>query len=222
LRRLIDLSHTVVSGATAYPGLPAPQIDDYLSFDQSHAHYAVGTEFRIGRLSMVSNTGTYLDTPAHRYRDGHDLSELPLEKVVDLQGVRVPVSTRRIPPEALAGIDVRGKAVLFQTGWSRHWRTSRYEDSDHPFVPVETAELLAASGAVLVGIDSVNIDDTSPASLGSRPAHSALLKQGVLLVEHLCNIEVIGDHAFTFSAVPVKIENLATFPVRAYAHVREE
>jgi len=221
LPRLIDLSHVIVSGATAYPGLPGPEIDDYLTFDESHAHYAAGTEFRIGRLSMVGNTGTYLDTPAHRYRDGYDLSELRLEQVVDLPGVRVPVSSRRIPPEILKDIDLNGKAVLFQTGWSRHWRTSRYGDPDHPFILSETAELLVTRGAALVGIDSVNIDDTSAESRGSRPAHSALLRWEVPLVEHLCNIEAIGDHAFTFSAVPVRVENLATFPVRAYAHLRE-
>lgn len=220
LRRLIDLSHAIVSGETEYPGLPQPRIDDYLSWDQSHDQYPDGTEFRINRITMVGNTGTYLDTPAHRYRNGYDLSELPLERVVDVPGVRISVPGQHgIPLDALDGIDIRDRAVLFDTGWSRHWRTPRYADADHPFVPAETAEALVSGGAVLVGIDSVNIDDTSIGSGGIRPAHSALLQSGIPVVEHLCNVAAIGHHEFTFSAVPVKIENFATFPVRAYARL---
>ncbi|MFW0787920.1 cyclase family protein [Gordonia sp. CPCC 206044] len=219
--RLIDLSHTITADATAYPGLPNPEIRDHLTWEQSHRYYADGTEFRIGHITMVGNTGTYLDTPAHRYRDGYDLSQLPLERIVDIPGVRVPAHTRQITPEALEDIDISGRAVLFDTGWSKHWCTDHYSCPEHPFIDLDTAHALIKGGATLVGIDSVNIDDTSPASHGRRPAHSALLQHGIPIVEHLCQVAALRDREFTFTAVPVKINNFATFPVRAYAQVHK-
>ncbi|WP_067812198.1 cyclase family protein [Actinomadura kijaniata] len=215
--RIIDLSHEIGTGFAAYPGLPAPVIDDYLSWEDSHRAYHPGTEFRIGRITMVGNTGTYLDTPAHRYRDGFDLSGLPLEVVVELPGVLVRTGARAIPPAAFAGLQVRDRAVLISTGWCRHWKTARYGGRDHPHLTAEAADLLAERGAGLVGIDSVNIDDTSPDSAGRRPVHSALLAAGIPIVEHLRDLEKLDDGPFTFTAVPVKVRGLATFPVRAYA-----
>ncbi|MGI5170147.1 cyclase family protein [Spirillospora sp. CA-253888] len=215
--RIIDLSHEIGAGFAAYPGLPAPVVDDYLGWEESHRTYCSGTEFRIGRITLVGNTGTYLDTPAHRYRDGFDLSALPLEVVVELPGVLVRTAARAIPSAAFAGIQVRDRAVLVSTGWCRHWETTRYGGAGHPYLTAGAADLLADRGAGLVGIDSVNIDDTSPASAGRRPAHSALLAAGIPIVEHLCDLEELDDGPFTFTAVPVKVKGLATFPVRAYA-----
>ncbi|MBW8486806.1 cyclase family protein [Actinomadura parmotrematis] len=218
--RIIDLSHEIGAGFAAYPGLPAPVIDDYLGWEDSHRTYCPGTEFRIGRITMVGNTGTYLDTPAHRYRDGFDLGALPLEAVVERPGLLVRTGARAICAEAFDGLPVRGRAVLVDTGWCRHWRTARYGDAGHPHLTAGAAALLAERGAGLVGIDSVNIDDTSPRSAGRRPAHSALLAAGIPIVEHLCGLDELHDGPFTFTAVPVKVSGLATFPVRAYARQR--
>ena len=215
--QLIDLSHTVEDGMITYKGLPAPVISDHLSREQSRSVYAPGTEFHIGKIEMVANTGTYIDSPFHRYADGTDLSELNLSSLANLDAVVVP----KLPPKEraiwvadLAGISVKGMAVLFQTGWDKHWRTKKYWSGKHPFVTAETAAYLADHGAVLVGIDSYNIDDTADAS---RPAHSILLKAGIPIVEHLRNLEVLPESAFKFSAVPVKVKRLGTFPVRAFA-----
>jgi kynurenine formamidase len=214
---IIDLSHEIGAGFAAYPGLPSPIIDDYLGWEDSHRTYCPGTEFRIGRITMVGNTGTYLDTPAHRYRDGFDLSALPLEAVVELPGVLVRTTARAISAAAFTGLQVRGRAVLVSTGWCRHWETARYGGGGHPHLTADAADLLARRGAGLVGIDSVNIDDTSPAGAGRRPVHSALLAAGIPIVEHLRDLEKLDDGPFTFTAVPVKVKGLATFPVRAYA-----
>ncbi|WP_017614510.1 cyclase family protein [Nocardiopsis salina] len=215
-RTLIDLSHEIEHGMTTYPGLPGPEISDHLSRDTSREHYDAGTEFHIGRISMVANTGTYLDTPAHRYPDGHDLAVLPLHAVTDLPAAVVATRDRAIGPETLDGVEVEGAAVLFATGWDRHWGTEGYGASEHPFVTGETAELLAERGAALVGIDSVNIDDTSG---GTRPAHSALLAAEIPIVEHLTGLEQLVGRSARFSAVPPKIRGMGTFTVRAFAVV---
>lgn len=213
--QLIDLSHIVEDGMTTYPGLPGPVVCDFLSREASRAHYAPGTEFHIGQITLVANTGTYVDSPFHRYPDGKDLAELPLESLANLPGVRlcVPPEVRAIGPEWFAGLDVAGKAVLVQTGWSRHWRTAQYLVG-HPFLVEETAVFLRDAGAKLVGIDSLNIDDTSG---GARPVHSTLLAADIPIAEHLTGLDQLPHSGFRFFAVPVKVKAFGTFPVRAFA-----
>lgn len=215
---LLDLSHAVEDGMTTYPGLPGPRICDFLSREASKAHYAPGTAFHIGRIDMVANTGTYLDAPFHRYEDGIDLAELPLESLADLETVVVdaPVGRgRAIDASAFAGLDLRERAVLVRTGWSRHWRTDAYL-SGHPFLTADAAVALRDAGARLVGIDSLNIDDTSG---GERPVHSTLLRRDIPIVEHLANLEAVPERGARFFAVPVKVKAMGTFPVRAFCSV---
>lgn len=215
---LIDVSHTVEDGMVTYKGLPPPVITDHLSREQSRNLYAPGTEFHIGKIEMVANTGTYIDSPFHRYRDGADLAALDLYSLANLDTVmvRANAAEREISAEALAGFDFKGKAVLFHTGWDRRWRTEAYLDGTHPFLSADAAERLANAGASLVGIDSYNIDDTADLN---RPAHSILLRNGIPIVEHLCSLDELPDENFRFFAVPVKVKNFGTFPVRAFAIV---
>ncbi|HWP53761.1 MAG TPA: cyclase family protein [Pyrinomonadaceae bacterium] len=216
----IDLSHPIEHGLVTYKGLPAPIICDFLSREQSKAHYAPGTEFQIGKIEMVANAGTYLDSPFHRYADGKDLSELELTSLANLDGqvVRRSEGQRAIDKGALDEIDVRGKAVLIHTGWASRWRTDQYFEGN-PFLTKAAAQFLADQGAALVGIDSYNIDDTADLS---RPAHSILLGAGIPIVEHMCGLEQLpgdGSGDFRFFAVPVKVKGMGTFPVRAFAIV---
>ena len=215
-RRLVELSHPIEHGMTTYAGLPGPEISDHLSREASRAVYAEGVQFQIGRISMVANTGTYLDSPSHRYADGADLAGLALERVADLDGlvVRVPPEVTAIDRMLLAPYDVTGRAVIIHTGWDRHWRTPAYGPGGHPHVTEDGATLLAERGAALVGIDSVNIDDTAG---GTRPAHSILLAQGIAVVEHLCRFGELPPHGFRFHAAPPLVVGMGTFPVRAYA-----
>jgi len=215
-QRFIDLSHTIEDGMITYKGLPAPLICDHLSREQSRALYAPGTEFAIGKIEMVSNTGTYLDSPYHRYADGKDLSQLDLQSLAEIEGVVVRLTGmagRAISRNALAAIDVRGKAVLVHTGWDAHWRTDQYFEN-HPFLTADAAHWLRDQGALLVGIDSLNIDDTADPH---RPVHTTLLGAGIPIVEHLRGLEQLPVSGFRFSAVPVKVKGMGTFPVRAYA-----
>ena len=216
---LIDVSHTIESGMITYKGLPAPVISDHLSREDSHKQYATGTEFQIGKIEMVANTGTYLDSPFHRYAEGADLSQLDLSSLANLDGVVVSCSDRRgrsIDDSVMRGLEVKGKAVLFYTGWDSHWRTEEYWSGKHPFLTKSAAEYLAQNSAALVGIDSYNIDDTADAS---RPAHSILLAHNIPIVEHLCGLRQLPETGFKFFAVPVKIRQLGTFPVRAFGLV---
>ena len=215
VHKLIDLSHEVEHGMITYKGLPAPIICDFLSREESRKHYAEGTEFNIGKIEMVANTGTYVDSPFHRFPDGIDLSELPLESLVDLDGLVIHVQEfgQTIPAKAFQGLDLKDKAVLIHTDWSRHWRMDQYFEG-HPFITREAAQYLADSGAAFVGIDTYNIDDTTD---GTRPAHTILLGNRIPICEHMCGLENLPDRGFRFHAAPVKVKAFGTFPVRAYA-----
>jgi arylformamidase len=217
-RRFIDLSHTIVDGMTTYPGLPPPHLCDFLSRADSRGHYAPGVSFQIGRIDMVANTGTYIDSPFHRFEDGSDLAGLGLAQLADLEGVVVRVAgseARAIDAPAFAALDVAGKAVLVHTGWARHFGTERY-GSGHPFLTAAAARALADRGARLVGIDSLNIDDTGD---GERPVHTTLLGAGIPIVEHLRGLEQLAIAGFRFSAVPPAVRGMGSFPVRAYARL---
>jgi arylformamidase len=213
--RLVDLSHPIHAGMVTYPGLPAPEIASHLTREDSRRVYAPGTEFDISRITMVGNTGTYLDSPFHRYADGTDLAGLPLESLVDLPALVVTVADRAIDVAHLAELDVAGRAVLLHTGWDRHWRTEAY-GTGAPYLTAGGARWLAERGAALVGIDSVNIDSTEG---GERPAHSTLLAAGIPVVEHLTGLDALPAAGARFTAVPPRVVGFGTFPVRAYAAV---
>ena len=216
----VDVSHTVEHGLITYKGLPAPVVCDFLSREASRELYAHGTEFQIGKIEMVANTGTYLDSPFHRYAHGKDVSELPLDRLANLDGIVVQadrVNGRAISQVAFKDRDLRGKAVLVRTGWDTHWRTDQYFEG-HPFLTRDAAEYLVAAGAALVGIDSLNIDDTADLT---RPVHSLLLAAEIPIVEHLRGLDHLLGNAFRFFAVPVKVKNMGTFPVRAFGLVEK-
>ena len=214
--QLVDLSHSIESGMVTYKGLPAPLVCDYLSREASRAFYATGTEFHIGRIDMVGNTGTYLDTPFHRYAGRMDLAQLPLASLAQLPCLvahRVDPAGRAIDDLPFSAEEIRGKAVLVHTGWSRHWRTDSYFEG-FPYLSGRLAAWLRDAGATLVGIDSHNIDGTDT---GERPVHSTLLAADIPIVEHLCGLDRVPERGAQFSAVPAKVVGLGTFPVRAYA-----
>ncbi len=213
---IVDLSHVIEHGMVTFGDLPGPHICDYWTREDSAARYDDGSSFQIGRIDMVANTGTYLDSPFHRYADGKDLARLPLESLADLPGtlIRRPFADGlATDADHFAGLDVRGRAVLVHTGWDRHWRTEAYQ-SDHPFLTAAAAGWLAEHGAALVGIDSYNIDQTSRRA---RPVHTRLLGADIPICEHMTGLDQLSDHGFRFSAVPPKIAGMGTFAVRAYA-----
>ena len=217
-KAIVDLSHVIEHGMTTYKGLPGPHICDFWTREASAANYDDGSTFQIGRIDMVANTGTYLDTPFHRYADGKDLAELPLTSLADLPGivVRQPWAEGiAIAPGAFEGLDVRGKAVLVHTGWDRHWRSEAYFGA-HPFLTADSADWLAANGAALVGIDSCNIDNMHERA---RPVHTRLLGAEIPVCEHMTGLGQLPDEGFRFTAAPPKVRGMGTFPVRAYAVV---
>lgn len=212
----IDLSHLIENGLVTYKGLPAPIICDYLSREDSKSFYDPGTEFQIGKIEMVSNTETYLDTPFHRYANGKDLSELELKNLVDLEAnvFHIPFQNfQEIGPEHFRNQELKGMAILVHTGWDQFWNTESYYEN-HPYLNREAAEYLRDQEVKLVGIDSHNIDDTRGKT---RPVHSILLGSNILIVEHLTALEKIPPGPFTFIALPPKFKGVGTFPVRAIA-----
>jgi arylformamidase len=217
--RLVDLSHTVVAGLVTYPGIPVPTINPHLTREESRSHYAEGTEFAIDVITLAGNTGTYLDTPYHRYAGGADLADLDLETLVDLplELFRLTdASERRIPAAVFYDRELQGKAVLLHTGWDRHFGTPTYAVGA-PYLDGDAAAYLITAGVVLVGIDSINIDDAETSR--ERPAHSRLLAAGVHVVEHLTNLAAVPPAGARFTAVPPKVLQFGTFPVRAYARL---
>ena len=216
--RFVDLSHQIDAGMVTYAGLPGPVLSEFVSREASRGEYADGATFSIGRVDMVTNTGTYVDAPFHRFADGADVAELPLEKLADLDAVVVDASGagRAVDVGLFERGDFGGKAVIVRTGWSRHWRTPAYFEN-HPYLTRAAAERLVETGAAFVGIDSLNIDDTRD---GSRPAHTALLGAKIPIAEHLTNLESLPSSGFRVHCVPAPFHGLGSFPVRAYAIVR--
>ena len=218
MTKFIDLSHTIENGLITYKGLPAPIICDYWSREFSKQYYEEGTSFQIGKIEMVSNTGTYIDCPFHRYEDGKDLSEIPLENFAEIEGIviRVPYTeTLSIDEIPFQNHDLKNKAVLIHTAWDQHWNTEQYYEN-HPYLTEQAAQYLKEQEAKLVGIDSHNIDDVRGKT---RPVHSTLLGANILIVEHLCNLQSLPNDGFLFSAVPPKVKGMGSFPVRAMAKI---
>ncbi len=217
--RLIDLSHTIENGTVTYKGLPAPLICDHLSRCDSARLYAPGTEFQIGRIDMVANTGTYMDTPFHRYADGHDLADVDLHRVANLDArvLRFAATESAIDAAQLAAAlpadSPAPEAVLVHTGWSRHWGQDDYFEGG-PYLTECAALWLRDLGVKAVGIDCHNIDDTRG---NTRPVHSVLLAAGIYIIEHMTRLQALPDAPFKLYAVPVKIRGMGTFPVRAFA-----
>ena len=215
---IVDLSHVIEHGMTTYKGLPGPHNSDFWTREGSAAKYDDGSTFQIGRIDMVANTGTYLDTPFHRYADGKDLAELTLASLADLPGmvVRQPLEAGlALGPKAFEGVEVRGKAVLVHTGWDRHGRSDDYFGA-HPYLTGDAADWLAENGAALVGIDSANIDNMHERV---RPVHTRLLGADIAICEHMTGLGKLPDSGFRFTAAPPKVRGMGTFPVRAYAVV---
>jgi arylformamidase len=216
--QFIDLSHLITEGLITYKGFPAPLICDYMSREASKQFYDEGTSFQVGKIEMVANTGTYLDSPFHRFQQGKDISEMGLSGLAELEAVvvrTVGMSGRAVDRQIFLSLNVRNKAVLVHTGWANHWETEQYFDG-HPFLTEAAAHYLKGQGALLVGIDSLNIDDISG---GTRPVHTILLGAGIPIVEHLCNLDQLPITGFLFSAVPVKVRGMGSFPIRAFARL---
>lgn len=218
MNRIIELSHRIEDGMETYPGLPGPRIGDHMSREASRDRYPEGTEFQIGTVSLVANTGTYVDTPFHRYPDGPDLAAVDLARLVDVPGVVIDATAhgRAIGPDLLSGTEVRGRAVLFRTGWDGRFGTPGYGAADHPFLTADMVERLVKAGPAVVGIDSVNIDDMADMT---RPAHTGLLGEGIPIVEHLRGLDLLPARGFRFHAAPPAVAGMGSFPVRAYAVV---
>ncbi len=216
--RFIDLSHTIKNGEVTYKGLPAPLICDFLSREDSSKQYDDNTSFQIGKIEMVSNTGTYIDCPFHRYEKGKDLSQVSINKMADIDGIliHVPYTTSlAIDKDYFEGLNLKNKAVLVYTSWSDFWQSDEYFEN-HPYLTANAATYLKEQEVSLVGIDSHNIDNTSNKS---RPVHTILLKEEILIVEHMTNLKALLGHDFLFTAVPPKVEGFGTFPVRAFAKI---
>lgn len=212
----VDLSHVVTDGMVTYPGLPTPVIGEHLGRAHAEEVYGPGITFQIGTISMCANTGTYLDVPFHRFADGHDLTELDLARVSDVDAVLVDVRGRpSIDADAFDGLDLVGRAVLVRTDHSRHFGTDAYF-VDHPYLTGAAAEALVSAGVACVGIDSLNIDSTDG---GERPVHTTLLAAGIPIIEHLTALGSLPESGFRFNAVPPKVAGLGTFTVRAHARV---
>jgi len=213
---IVDLSHDIVAGMATYPGLPGPRLEVMTSRVASAERLASGASFEIETLTLVGNTGTYLDAPYHFHADRADLAQLPLERLVNVPIAMVrAVGYAKVAAAGLGDLSgLWGHAVLVHTGWARHWGTPRYLDLDCPHLTADAVGALIDANAALVGIDSLNIDDpTDP----ERPAHQRLLGADIPIVEHLTNLESVPDTGARLTVLPAPVRRMASFPVRAAA-----
>jgi len=219
MKKLIELNHVLEDGMLAFPGLPRPKIGPFLDHQASRSRYHDQAEFYLGKVEMVCNLGTYLDSPFHRYRDGNDLSQVPLERVARIPGIVLdgPISSDRSIIINAKDSELQGRAVLIRTGWDKRWGTESYWEPG-PYLSEKSIDLLIRSKATLVGVDFWNVDNTADFV---RPAHTRLLASDILIVEHLCNLSALPQTGFRFYAVPVRIVRGASFPVRAFAEIEE-
>lgn len=218
-RRYVELNHVIRDGMVTYPGLPAPSVDTHLSREQAEEVYGPGVTFDIGIVTLCTNTGTYLDTPFHRFADGADLSELPLDRVVDVPAVCLDRRGQRaveLTESDLFGAE--GHAVLVRTGHDRHFGTAAYA-TDAPFLTASSVAALVAAEVACVGIDSLNVDDVDDLA---RPVHTGLLRAGIPIVEHLTGLGDLPPAGSSFTAVPPRIVGAGTFTVRAFAVVADQ
>jgi arylformamidase len=211
---IIEVSHPIVAGMKTYPGLPEPAVEVNMDYDASHERYQGKAEFFIASLHLCGNTGTYVDAPIHRYRGGADLASLPLERLANVETVVIDCTglERAIGAEALAEVELRYRAILIRTDFSQHWGTPEYF-GENPFLTADACDLLVRQGALFVGIDSLNIDDTTDPS---RPAHTKLLGAGIPVCEHMTNLAAVPASGGRLHAVPIAWVGGASFPVRAY------
>lgn len=219
-KKYVDLSHNIEHGMVTYKGIPAPVIRDFLTREESKRMYDEDTEFHIGLIEIASNTGTYINVPFHRYAQGADLSEISLGTLAGIDGICINAMADKptaIDESYFTYPDFKDKAVLIYTGWDVYWRSDKYYQ-DHPFLTAPVARFLIESKVKLVGIDTCNIDDTNSRI---RPVQSALLKAGIPIVENLCNLSALPVTGFRFSCIPPKIIGLGSFPVRAFAEIRQ-
>lgn len=213
---IVDLSHRVEAGMVTYPGLAAPRLHAAVTREESGARLAAGVSFEIGSLTLVGNTGTYLDAPYHFHADRADVAAVPLERLVN-----VPIAVvRAFARERVRAADLGdpaglwGHAVLVHTGWARYWGTPRYLDPDCPHLTVDAVDVLVDANVAVVGVDSLNIDNPADPR---RPAHHRLLGADIPIIEHLTGLESVPDRGARLTALPAPVRGMASFPVRAVA-----
>jgi arylformamidase len=214
--RFVELSHEIENGMPAYPGIPGPRIGALLDHETSRPRYEDQAEFYLGMVEIPGNTGTYLDSPFHRDKTGDDLAALELDSVAGLPAVVVDAVGEPRAVDVPMRDDIRGKALLVRTGWDGHWGQDRYW-SEGPYLSPETIQQLIDAQPALVGVDFSNVDNTEDPA---RPAHTLLLRSGILIVEHLCNLSAVPDREAFFYAAPLRLRGGASFPVRAFAEIR--
>ena len=217
MTRFIDLSHSIEDGMKAYQGFPSPKIQAFLTREDSRSHYDGKAEFFIGKVEMVGNVGTYLDSPFHRHANGLDLSRIPLENIAGVADIVIdgqPSADRSIRIDCDES-EISEKAVLIRTGWDKRWGTERYWEPG-PYLSHQSIDFLVRSEVRLVGVDFWNIDKVENKA---RPAHTRLLEEDIIIVEHLANLTALPRTGFRFYAVPPPIVNGASFPVRAFAEI---
>jgi arylformamidase len=219
--RIIELSHPIEPGMPTYPGLPEPEWSTFTSREASAQRLGTGVSFDIGALSIVANTGTYVDTPWHYHEGMADLATMPADRLVDVPIVVVAVpGGGPIGPEALGEPGrLSGAAVLLHTGWSKHWGSAEYTaEGRTPHLTAGAVLALLQARPALVGLDAHNVDDTRDPT---RPAHHGLLRAGIPILEHLTGLDAVPETGARLTALPPPIRGLGSFPVRAVAVLPE-
>ena len=209
----IDLTLTISKSFPNFPVSPKPQF--ILWSDTKNDRY------NLELLFFSSHTGTHIDAPCHFVKNGLKIHQIPLNR---LMGKDILIKLKKTKNKPITKLDIisfekkNGKIpnnsnIFFSTTWQKNLNRSNYF-TENPGLEFSSAKYLASKQINLVGIDSPSID------LGkdeSYSAHHILLKNNILIVENLSNLNKIPSKEFNFTIIPLKIKDTTGSPVRAIA-----
>jgi kynurenine formamidase len=196
----VDLTMILDRFTQVYPGDRKPEFRQVASTEKEG--------WNLHEIDITTHTGTHLDAPWHMLKDGKKLSDYPLTRFIG----RAILLDVRGQPEIDA--DLKGvqenDILILRTGHSRHCREEAYYNGG-PVVSRQLAEKIVRQKLTMVGIDSYTLD-AFPFDI-----HKFLLKQDVLILENLVNLEALDSVVFKIMVLPLKLDNMDGAPCRVIA-----
>ncbi len=207
--RVIDLTHTLNSDISVYPGSEKPKFTEVLTIEKNGAAEKL--------IEVYTHSGTHMDAPAHMCENGKTLDQfnpsdfLGKALIIDVTHLEDRIGFEDILPFGPWLSDV--KFVFFRTGWSKYWGTDKYLKG-YPVLTKKAANWLCEQRVRGVGVDTLSVDalDTD-----EYPVHKILLGCDMFIIENLTGLEVLPEKHIEVACLPMKIEKSDGAPARVIA-----